>query len=140
MPTFQYRALTQVGEVVTGSLDATSIAEVNRRVEYLGLLPIEAATARNDKFGGGALTALRLRGPRAEDVTIFTADLSLLLHTGARINDALELLASDAEMSRMRPTAAALESSILSGDSFGEAISKYPKIFPPIYVALIRIG
>jgi general secretion pathway protein F len=86
------------------------------------------------------LASLRLTGPRAEDVTIFTADLALLLHTGARINDALELLASDAEMSRMRPTAAALESSILSGDSFGEAISKHPKIFPPIYIALIRIG
>ena len=40
----------------------------------------------------------------------------------------------------MRPTAAALASSILSGDSFGEAISKHPKTFPPIYVALIRIG
>ena len=141
MPTFQYRALTQVGEVVTGSLDATSLAEVNRRVEYLGLIPIEAATARNEaKFGGGALASLRLTGPRAEDVTIFTADLALLLHTGARINDALELLAGDAEMSRMRPTAAALASSILSGDSFGEAISKHPKIFPPIYIALIRIG
>jgi general secretion pathway protein F len=43
-------------------------------------------------------------------------------------------------MSRMRPTAAALTSSILSGESFGEAISKHPKVFPPIYVALIRIG
>ena len=40
----------------------------------------------------------------------------------------------------MRPTAAALASSILSGESFGEAISRHPKIFPPIYVALIRIG
>ena len=99
MPTFQYRALTQVGEVVTGSLDATRLAEVNRRVEYLGLIPIEAATARNDaKFASSALASLRLTGPRAEDVTIFTADLALLLHTGARINDALELLASDAEM------------------------------------------
>ena len=90
MPTFQYRALTPVGEVVTGSLDATSLAEVNRRVEYLGLIPIEAASARNEaKFGRGALASLRLTGPRAEDVTIFTADLALLLHTGARINDAL---------------------------------------------------
>jgi general secretion pathway protein F len=143
MPTFQYRALTQVGEVVTGSLDATSLAEVNRRVEYLGLIPIEAATARNEgKFEGGALSSVlpSLTRPRAEDVTIFTGDLALLLHTGARINDALELLAGDAEMSRMRPTAAALASSILSGESFGEAISKHPKIFPPIYVALIRIG
>ena len=58
MPTFQYRALTPVGEVVTGSLDATSLAEVNRRVEYLGLIPIEAATARNEaKFGSGALSS-----------------------------------------------------------------------------------
>jgi general secretion pathway protein F len=143
MPTFQYRALTPVGEVVTGSLDATSLAEVNRRVEYLGLIPIEAVTARNEsKFGSGALSSVlpSLTRPRAEDATIFTGDLALLLHTGARINDALELLAGDAEMSRMRPTAAALASSILSGESFGEAISKHPKIFPPIYVALIRIG
>ena len=90
MPTFQYRALTPVGEIVTGSLDAASLAEVNRRVEYLGLIPIEAATARGEaKFGRSALASLRLTGPRAEDVTIFTADLALLLHTGARINDAL---------------------------------------------------
>ena len=112
MPTFQYRALTPVGEVVTGSLDASSLAEVNRRVEYLGLIPIEAATARSEvKFGSGSLSSVlpSLTRPRTEDVTIFTADLALLLHTGARINDALELLAGDAEMSRMRPTAAAIE-------------------------------
>jgi type II secretory pathway component PulF len=59
MPTFQYRALTPVGEVVTGSLDASSLAEVNRRVEYLGLIPIEAATARNEsKFGSSALSSV----------------------------------------------------------------------------------
>jgi general secretion pathway protein F len=143
MPTFQYRALTPIGEVVTGSFDATSLAEVNRRVEYLGLIPIEAATSRNEaKFGRVALTSAlpSLSRPRPEDVTIFTNDLALLLQTGARINDALELLAADVEMGRMRPTAAALASSILSGESFGEAISKHPKVFPPIYVALIRIG
>ena len=143
MPTFQYRALTPVGEVITGSLDAISVVEVNRRIEYLGLIPIEAATARNEaKFGSAALFS-RLPSfmrPRLEDVTIFTKDLALLLQAGARINEALELLAADVEMSRMRPTAAALASSILTGESFGEAIAKHPKIFPPIYVALIRIG
>jgi general secretion pathway protein F len=143
MPTFQYRALTPIGEIVTGSLDATSVAEVNRRVEYLGLIPIEAATARSEgKFGTRAASSMlpSLTRPRPEDVTIFTNDLALLLQTGTRINDALELLATDVEMSRMRPTAAALAGSILSGESFGEAISRHPKVFPPIYVALIRIG
>jgi general secretion pathway protein F len=141
MPIFQYRALSQVGEVVTGDLEAATLGEVNRRIEYLGLIPIEASPAA----GASALSGIRrplasMSRPRAEDVTIFTADLALLLKTGARINDALELLAGDADVGRMRSTAAALTGAVLSGESFGEAISRHPLIFPPMYVALVRIG
>jgi general secretion pathway protein F len=141
MPTFQYRALTQVGEVVTGSLEGLNLGDVNRRIERLGLIPIEAGTSKDEnasnRFG---VSFLWLSRPRAEEVTIFTADLALLLRTGARINDALELLASDADIGRMRPTVASLLTSILSGESFGEAISRHPDIFPSIYVALARVG
>jgi general secretion pathway protein F len=140
MPTFQYRALTSVGEIVSGSLDAPSVAEVNRRIEYLGLIPIEASTARSRAPLQSRLSLSSLSRPRAEDVTIFTADLALLLRTGARINDALELLAADADIGRMRPIAASLATSVLSGESFGEAIARHPRIFPPIYAALVRVG
>lgn len=141
MPTFQYRALSQVGEVVTGDLEAPSLGEVNRRIEHLGLIPIDASPAASAKpsAGGRGLFASMSR-PRAEEVTIFTADLALLLKTGARINEALELLAGDADIGRMRSTTASLATSVLSGESFGEAISRHPAIFPPIYVALVRIG
>lgn len=138
MATFRYRALTQGGEAVTGSLEATTVAEVNQRIEYLGLIPVEAKTARrHDKMTS---FGFRLSRPRAEDVTIFTADLALLLHAGQRINDALELLASDADLGRMRPTVRALAGSVLAGESFGEAVSQHPHVFPPIYAALIRVG
>src|SRR5271154_3548727 len=141
MPTFQYRALSQVGQVVTGSLQASSLVEVNRRIEYLGLIPIEAAIPTREALPRSRpLSFLSLSRPRTEEVTIFTADLALLLRTGARINDALELLAADADIGRMRSTAAALATSILSGESFGEAVSRHPEIFPPIYVALARAG
>ena len=140
MPTFQYRALTQIGEIVTGALDAPSLADVNRRVEYLGLIPLEVAAARSPTSLGKWLLVTSLSRPRAEEVTIFTADLALLLQTGTRINDALELLATDADIGRMRPITSALATSVLSGDSFGEAIARHPVIFPPIYIALVRVG
>jgi general secretion pathway protein F len=35
MPAYRYRALTQVGEVVSGSITASTPAEVGRRIEYL---------------------------------------------------------------------------------------------------------
>src|SRR5208282_1530892 len=47
MPTFQYRALTQVSEVLRVSPNASSLVEVDRRVEH-GLNAIEAATATSE--------------------------------------------------------------------------------------------
>ncbi len=102
MPNFRYRALTQNGEIVHGTLSAPTAAEVARRIEYLRLLPIETiedkttATARVGGFG--------LFGrPSPAEVTTFTRDLALLLKAGARLDDALELLASDADVGRLRP-------------------------------------
>src|SRR5271170_1270162 len=141
MPTFQYRALSQVGQVVTGSLQASSLVEVNRRIEYLGLIPIEAAIPTREALPRSRpLSFLSLSRPRTEEVTIFTADLALLLRTGARINDALELLAGDSDLGRMRATTAKVAAAILSGESFADAIGAHPGVFPPIYVALARVG
>jgi general secretion pathway protein F len=140
MPTFHYRALSQAGEIVSGSIVAPSASEVGRRIEYLGLIPIaDVAEAREAK---SALTTefTFFSAPRAEDVTTFTGDLALLLRTGARINDALELLASDPDIGRMRATATAIAGAIVTGESFADAIARHPKVFPPIYVALTRVG
>jgi general secretion pathway protein F len=140
MPTFKYRALSQSGEIVSGSLVATTASEVDRRIEYLGLIPI--AEVAEERAARSPLTAefAFFSAPRAEDVTIFTGDLALLLRTGARINDGLELLASDPDIGRMRKTAAAISGAIVSGESFADAIARHPAVFPPIYVALARVG
>ncbi len=134
MPTFHYRALSQVGEIVSGSIAASTAAEVGRRIEYLGLIPIDSTSedsgAPIKRKGDLALFSR----PRQEDITIFTGDLALLLRTGARINDALELLAAVSDIGRMRSTTTKVTSAILSGESFAEAISHHPSVFPPIYV------
>ena len=139
VPNFRYRALTQAGEMVSGSISAATSAEVVRQVEYLGLLPVEAVV------DAGRATTSRLNfaffnKPRSEDITIFTRDLALLLKAGARLDAALDLLATDMDIGRLRPTVGKIRSSILGGESFAEAISRHPTIFPAIYVALVRVG
>jgi general secretion pathway protein F len=138
MPNFRYRALTQSGDLVGGSISAPTLAEVAHRIEYLGLVPIDTVEER-----GAALSAFNfsiLSGPRSEDVTIFTRDLALLLKAGARINDALELLSTDVDIGRLRTTVARIRAAVLAGESFAEVISRYPSLFPPLYVALVRVG
>lgn len=139
MPSFRYRALTQAGEIVSGSISAPTPAEVLRQIEYLGLVAIDTAPE-------GAHVSLRnlnvtfFNGPRSEDVTIFTRDLALLLKAGARLDAALELLATDADIARLGSVVGKIRSSILGGESFAEAVSHHSAVFPAIYVALVRVG
>jgi general secretion pathway protein F len=137
VPSFHYRALTQAGNVVSGSISAPTASEVARRIEYLGLVPIDTvAEQRASKTSAFAFG----RSPRAEDITIFTLDLALLLKAGARLDDALELLTTDIDIGRLRPTIAKVRADVLAGESFGEAISHHPQLFSPVYVALVRVG
>lgn len=138
MPNFRYRALTQKGEVVSGSISAADLAEVAQRIEYLGLVAIDAGP--EDDAKGWSLSLASLSKPGPADVTIFTRDLALLLKAGARLNDALELLANDMDVGRLRPVINNIKNSILSGESFAEALGREPSLFPAMYVALVRVG
>jgi general secretion pathway protein F len=140
MPNFRYCAMTQKGEIVTGSIAAPSVAEVGQRIEYLGLVLVETALdGGSAAVSSFSLTAILSR-PRPEDVTLFTRDLALLLRAGARLDDALELLANDSDVGRLRPTVVKIKAAILAGESFAEAIGRHPLLFPPMYVALVRVG
>jgi general secretion pathway protein F len=138
VPDFRYRALTQTGEIVHGRLSAPNATEVAARIEYLRLLPIEMV---EEKRAASASTGLGGFGqPGRTEVTTFTRDLALLLKAGARLDDALELLASDADVGRLRPVVGKLRAALLSGESLAEAVGAHPTLFPPMYVALVRVG
>lgn len=138
VPNFRYRALTQNGEIVNGTITAPTLAEVARRIEYLRLLPIETIEDRRASAGSGSYGLLG--GPSAAEITTFTRDLALLLKAGARLDDALELLAGDADVGRLRPVVGKLRAALLAGESFADAIGEYPLLFPPMYGALVRVG
>ena len=138
MPNYRYRALNSNGELVSGAIAAPAPGDVAQRIERLGLVLVDNVTLEE---GGAARNVFSLfNKPRAEDVTIFTRDLALLLRAGARINDGLELLAADRDFGRLRPVVADIRSRVVAGESFAEGLSRHEGLFPPMYVALIRVG
>ncbi len=138
MPNYRYRAMNASGELVSGAIAAPAPGDVAARIERLGLVLVDNVTLEE---GGAAGWTFSLFGkPKAEDVTIFTRDLALLLRAGARINDGLELLAADSDFGRLRPVVADIRSRVVAGESFAEALGRHQGLFPPMYVALIRVG
>lgn len=138
MPNYRYRALNHNGELVSGAIAAAAPGDVAQRIERLGLVLVDNVTLEE---GGASRSGFTLfNKPRAEDVTIFTRDLALLLRAGARINDGLELLAADRDFGRLRPVVADIRSRVVAGESFAELLARHEALFPAMYVALIRVG
>jgi len=138
MPNYRYRAMNASGDLVSGAIAAPAPGDVAARIERLGLVLVDNVTLEE---GGSAGWTFSLFGkPKAEDVTIFTRDLALLLRAGARINDGLELLAADPDFGRLRPVVADIRSRVVAGESFAEALARHQGLFPAMYVALIRVG
>src|SRR4051812_2453787 len=138
MPNYRYRALNSNGELVSGAIAASAPGDVAQRIERLGLVLVDNVTLEE---GAASRSAFSLfNKPKAEDVTIFTRDLALLLRAGARINDGLELLAADRDFGRLRPVVADIRSRVVAGESFAEGLARHEGLFPPMYVALIRVG
>jgi general secretion pathway protein F len=138
VPNYRYQAVNSNGELVSGAIVAPTPGDVAQRIERLGLVLVDSVTVAD---GGSARSVFGLfNKPRAEDVTIFTRDLALLLRAGARINDGLELLAADRDFGRLRPVVADIRSHVVAGESLAEALSRHEGLFPAMYLALIRVG
>ena len=141
MATFRYQALTAKGDLVSGSIDAASVTEVARRIEYLGLVPIDMRQGLAREAAGQVTWDSLMAGkPKAADVTLFTRDLALVLSAGIRLEDALDLLGTDESLGRLRPVVASVRSAVLSGETFGAALGRHPALFPGIFVSLVRVG
>src|SRR6202034_3450253 len=138
VPNYRYRALTQNGEIVHGTLSAPTPAEVARRIEYLRLLPIETIEDKRTTAGSGGFGLFGR--PSAAEVTTLTRDLALLLKAGALLDAALELLSSDSDVGRLRPVVGKLRAALLSGENLADAVAGHPALFPPMYGALVRVG
>jgi general secretion pathway protein F len=138
MPNYRYHALNSKGDLVSGAIAAPASGDVAQRIERLGLVLVDSVTVEDS--GSTASVFSLFNKPRAEDVTVFTRDLALLLRAGARINDGLELLAADRDFGRLRPVVVDIRSRVVAGESFAEALSRHEALFPAMYVALIRVG
>ena len=119
MPNYRYRALNSNGELVSGAIAAAAPGDVAARIERLGLVLVDSVTVEEGAGSGRSVFSL-FNKPKAEDVTIFTRDLALLLRAGARINDGLELLSADRDFGRLRPVVADIRSRVVAGESFAE--------------------
>lgn len=79
-----------------------------------------------------------LAAGRRFPTTLFSIQLVSLLDAGLNLVEALQALASKEQRAWMRRVTGGLLSALRAGESFSQALARFPEQFPPIYAAVVR--
>ncbi len=137
MPRFAYRAKDSTLRLVEGTIEAESEAAAVSRLGGQGLFPISLAEGE-----AAAATTRPVFGRRVSPLTLAYATRQLvdLLGGGLPLLSALTLLAKQTEMALLRRVIESLAASVREGQSFSDALSRYPQVFPPLYISMVKAG
>lgn len=136
MPTYAYRAVDAAGARHRGRVEAANPAALGAALEARGLILLDASPA-----GNGAAAA---RGPggwtgRRRSVLEVTRALAALLPAGLPLARALSAATHVAggEIARALPE---IRERVERGDGVAAALADHPRLFPPLYVGMVRAG
>ena len=140
MPQYRFQVRQSSGQVQAGVLSAESAAAAASMLRSQGghvlqLVPTKSASGGiAGKLGGVNFSS----GPSQKDVLDFTTQLAVMIRAGISIRAALEGIAEQVSNPKFRKILLDIKSDVESGKQFSEAISKYPKLFGPLYQNMVK--
>lgn len=138
MPPFTYKALTEDGSYVSGTMEADSQSVLADKLESMGYIPLsisekKAAVSFSD-------LASRLERVKADDLIFFTRQLLAIIKAGIPLIRGLKALEEQTEDKKLKGLISVVAEDVDRGKSFSDALSMHPRVFSELYVNMIKAG
>jgi type IV pilus assembly protein PilC len=136
MATYVFKAMDFAGAPARGEVDAESKQAVADQLKARGLVVLDIA----DKAGSKEINIDLVRRVRPRDLTVMTRQLSTMVSSGMGILRALYVLEVQTQSKLLRETLVAVRKDVEAGLAMSDALERHPKVFNPLYVAMVRAG
>jgi type IV pilus assembly protein PilC len=137
MPTYRYESKTSAGKIMSGVLTAATLSAASKQLRDRGeyILALSAADTAANKGKAGFTLAF---GPSAKDVQNFTSQLAVMIRAGISIRSAIEGIGDQVENPKFKKMLQQMKRDVESGKQFSDALMRYPKIFSPLYINMVK--
>jgi len=137
MQKFTYQALDENGGKESGVISTINEASAVSILRGRGLVVLDLSLKRDFN----PLEILEnFKGVSAEELSLFTRQLSTMISAGLAINQALKILADQAKSPKLGRALNEVIMEVDAGSSLYQALSKHQDIFSRLYLSLVRAG
>src|SRR5262245_53696649 len=141
MPQYRYQARHSSGQIQVGVLAADNASTASNILRSQGHHVLQLVPVQNtaSQMRTNMLKALNYSsGPSQQDILDFTTQLAVMIRAGISLRQALDGIADQVKNPKFRKILLSVKADVESGKQFSEAISKYPRLFGPLYVNMVR--
>jgi len=160
MPVYAWKGLNTAGKPSSGTRDADSPKMLRQALRKDGIY----VTEHKEMLGGAGKAAGRSAGAtrasgenvpfykrdidfgglfdrvRPQDVAMFTRQLATLLKAGIPLANALDALGDQADAGKLKNVIIEVREKVKEGTSLADALGAHPRLFPDLYVNMVRSG
>lgn len=139
MRSFSYKGFDSSGTRVSGIVAAENRDDALQQLRAQGLL-VSAIGDAEHRSNWRSAFGLESSSVKLADLEYLTAELSLLLESGVRIDKALLILQRGASSSSMSRLLLGIAGELKQGKQLSEILASRPEIFDPLYINLVSMG
>lgn len=137
---FDYKAINKRGDVVTGTRKSEDELTLDKELEIEGLNLISAEEASRFSLKKIWKQLNTMGTVSVHDKIIVYKNLSAMLDAGLPLSRAIGVIERQSKNKKLKQVLADVNESVQKGSSLSEAFEKFPKVFTPLMVSMVRAG
>jgi type IV pilus assembly protein PilC len=137
MATFAFKAVDLSGIPQAGTIDGADKKTVTSELKAKGL---KVMALEEKKSGLNVELRVGPKRVKASELTVMSRQLATMISSGMTLLRAFYVLEEQVENQLLRETIAGVREDIEAGLNFSDALERHPKVFNPLYVAMVRAG
>ena len=136
---FDYQVRDKSGNMKSGQPEADSQQAVASKLASMGYSPVKIEEVKESSLQ----MEIKLPGSgrvKLKDLAIFSRQFATMINSGLSLIRSLSILGEQTENAKLREVIMEVRSKVEAGSDLSSALAEYPKVFPRLYVAMVRAG
>jgi general secretion pathway protein F len=140
MAVFEFKGINKNGKEIKGIRNSDTESQLKSLLANEGIFVTNIKSIKQKIITSNSKSAFFQKKVTAEDLSIMTKQLSVLIRSGITLVESLTALIDQTEEDNFKMVLSQVKQEVNEGISFADALKKHPKIFSNLYVSMIQAG
>ncbi|MCP4020317.1 MAG: type II secretion system F family protein [Desulfobacteraceae bacterium] len=134
---FLWKGKNPKGRKIKGEMEAETADQVRSALQRRKIVPTKVKAKPKDLFENVEFLQPKVKD---KDVIIFSRQFSTMIDAGLPLLQCLDILQAQQENPTFKKVLKKIKESVESGETFANALKKFPKIFNELFINMIAAG